>query len=595
VGVQSQKVRFYSGLFTHIKHGDAAKVNSFLSKIANKGPNALSLAVNSRDAAGLTPLMLCASIPCEDRKASQNKQAIMKTLIQTPGVDLNAIDGWGRTALHMSSQNNDEEVVNMLLDAGADKEVLDSDYFTPADYTTDQSIDELLRLDHSCNPPEQPQLPLRLTPSKIRSQSPPKRTRQNESPSWLWGRKQASKKYADEKHSGRPISQKEMQEYIDAVTAAAHEAFDKAELAIVNASRAASSPAVRDALGRVESQQAFDSIFRTFQQAEAAIDNAALKASQSRVMLPGIQYEEKLEAALAESTEAKAQADSAPEQLGEGLRSNASNALDKIDGSDEIAAKTIDLRSVRDDEELIGPESEASEIQEEMMGPIPPQHTFITHLPGPCIIHSKEGTSLALAEKWAWALEAVSRLSHPPSTLPEASFHHKYSVGSQAENTMAHADSTFDHAYKQMPESADAALHPHTGNGHQVYNPDNIPYDSKTWVQMDADHELQKCFTEETGWYDGDKYSGRYRKNYSTASNKQSTSPRSNHNSNPDWHIDYEIDVHGIKAIPTVVDLLEAADDIATRSAMRVELTEQGAGVQEACDIGDDELEHRVL
>jgi len=589
-----------------------SKVNSFLTKIASKGPNALKLAVNSRDAAGLTPLMLSASIPCVDSKASKNKQAIIKRLLQTPGVDLNATDGWGRTALHMCSQNNDEEVVNMLLEAGADKEVLDSDYFAPADYTTDQTIDELLRLDHSCNPPDQPQRPLRLTPSKIRSQSPPKRSSERGYPEWWWGRVKAAHNYDDVEFPDGPISHDAMQEYVDSVTEAAHDAFAKAEAAIVDASRAASSPAVRAALGKVEYQQAFDSIFRTFQQAEAAIDNAALKASQfsatqaiHRVILPGTEYEEELEAALAESTEAKAKADDALEHLGEDLGNNASHSLDEIDVSDEIAA--IELLSERDEGELQEPDGLALDVPEEVtdtMGPMPPQHTFMTHLPGPCIIHSREGTSLAQAEKWAWALEAVGRLSHPPSTLPEAKFHihPKSSTASAADRPGESARVTRGPVRNPTynPDIMDTTLYPHSGNGHQVYNPDNIPYDVKTWEQMEADHEVQKtaAFKEETGWYDGDKYSGRYRKNYTTSSNDQSTRPESNINSNVDWHVAYEVYDTFPKASetrPASAGLLETEADIATRSAMRAEMAEQGAGVQEGCDIGDDELEHRVV
>jgi hypothetical protein len=264
----------------------------------------------------------------------------------------------------------------------------------------------------------------------------------------------------------------------------------------------------------VEYQQAFDSIFRTFQEAEAAIDTAALKAASfsaantiHRAVLPGVEYEEELAAAIAETRVEAAKADEALEQLGEELGNGALQSLDTIEVSDEVAA--IDLLSIRDDEELVAPEdsmSEMAEMPEDLFGtmnPLPPQHTHMTHLPGPCILHPKDGTTLAQAEKWAWALEAAGRLSHPPSTLPQAKFRHRTCTQINGENLVlaraqAHELPTesirvnvnlnpaHDHSYD--PEM-DATLHPSppAHNGHQVYNPDNIPYNPKTWEQMEAD------------------------------------------------------------------------------------------------------------
>ena len=629
--------RSYSGLFTHIKHGDVAKVSSFLSKISNKGGrNALKLAVNSRDAAGLTPLMVTASIPSVDSKAAHNKQAIIQALLKTPGVDVNAQDGWGRTALHICSQNNDREVVKMLLDAGADKEILDSDYFSAADYTTDQTIDEQLHLQHSCNPPDPPQHTVRLTPSKIRSQSPAKRSTSPEFPAWWWDRNKAAHKYDEKDTSDQPASPQAMQEYVDSVTAAAHEAFEKAEAAITDAARAASSPAVRASLAGVEYQQAFDSIFRTFQEAEAAIDTAALKAASfsaantiHRAVLPGLEYEEELAAAIAETPVEAAKADEALEQLGEELGNGALQSLDTIEVSDEVAA--IDLLSIRDDEELVAPEdsmSEMAEMPEDLFGtmnPLPPQHTHMTHLPGPCILHPKDGTTLAQAEKWAWALEAAGRLSHPPSTLPQAKFRHRTSTQingeslvlarAQAhelptESTRVNVNLNPAHEHSYDPEM-DATLHPSppAHNGHQVYNPDNIPYNPKTWEQMEADRLLRKKafgWQEESGWYDGDKYSGRYSKTSTTSSNNARAAAASKTGSNEvDWYVGYEVDVHEMfpkdkgpqppsASASNLLDTADTEEDIATRRAVRAEMVEQGSGVQEGCDIGDDEIEHRM-
>jgi hypothetical protein len=80
----SVSVRWTSGLFTHIKHGDAKKVHSFLSHIATKGPNALKLAVNSRDSSGFTPLMLAASNCYGQQRDAIERKKILHTLLKTP-------------------------------------------------------------------------------------------------------------------------------------------------------------------------------------------------------------------------------------------------------------------------------------------------------------------------------------------------------------------------------------------------------------------------------------------------------------------------------------------------------------------------------
>ncbi len=81
-------LRSSSSLFSKIKHADVHGVISFLTKIKEKGPNALALAVNARDPAGFTPLMYTVSDCRGTSKNSHSKRVILHTLLSTP-VDVN--------------------------------------------------------------------------------------------------------------------------------------------------------------------------------------------------------------------------------------------------------------------------------------------------------------------------------------------------------------------------------------------------------------------------------------------------------------------------------------------------------------------------
>ncbi len=88
LGAAGFGARASSSLFSKIKHSDVHGVISFLSKIKDKGPNALALAVNARDHAGFTPLMYTVS-DCRGTSGAQHaKRVILHTLLSTP-VDVN--------------------------------------------------------------------------------------------------------------------------------------------------------------------------------------------------------------------------------------------------------------------------------------------------------------------------------------------------------------------------------------------------------------------------------------------------------------------------------------------------------------------------
>lgn len=445
---------------------------------------------------------------------------------------VNAIDDWGRTACHFAAQNNDRDIVDALVSAGANIEILDSDYFSAADYTSDPDVENILRLPHSCNPPNAPQRPLRLIPSKIRTRSPAKREHlstavlqdknhnhatlskdairpspnlpsatvsdereggETDDPttSVWWVEDQAFSNYSD-------AAEYCMHEYLESVKMAAQEAFDKAEASIIDASRAASSPKVRASLADVEYQAAFDKVFRTFQKAEAAVNEAARAAAtrpsprQTRVARGRVTAEPERFAADTERDPESSEGGDTFFQLGEKMIQGTFTALNDIPDRDE--AGISDLLTTASPSELDSNRGKSSISSQDQVG--------LSELP--------------------------------------------------------------------------------------LYNPDCIPQHShKTWEQMESDNAVRLGWKEEDGigWYDGDKYSGRYK-----AESVQDDDYT--HSEYPDWYIadlNAEIKHSESNSAPKLnraaMSASKTADakDAATRRALSAE---KEIGTQEGCDIG---------
>jgi hypothetical protein len=136
-------------LFSKIEEADVKGVSNFIEDIRSKGANALKLALNARDGNGFTPLMKVVSLPLSNKA----KNDLLEILLAIPETSVNASDSWGRTSLHLASQNNDTSSVRHLLRRGALTEVCDNDYFYPVDYTSDINIERALHIVHSVNPP----------------------------------------------------------------------------------------------------------------------------------------------------------------------------------------------------------------------------------------------------------------------------------------------------------------------------------------------------------------------------------------------------------------------------------------------------------
>ena len=103
-----------SSLFRMIKNAEKDRFHQFLERVGRHGPNGLKLAVNTRNEDNLTPLMFAVLNKSRlggKKRASENGRAltaIIDELLNTDGIDLNAVDGWGRTALHLAASNNDQ-------------------------------------------------------------------------------------------------------------------------------------------------------------------------------------------------------------------------------------------------------------------------------------------------------------------------------------------------------------------------------------------------------------------------------------------------------------------------------------------------------
>lgn len=156
-----------SGLFRIIKNAQKDHFHDFLERLGRHGPRAKALAVNSRDGEGLTPLMFAVAhksrLGGRRGKASEHTRAIkaiMDELLSTEGIDLDAIDGWGRTALHLAANNNDQESCKLLIEAGADSNIEDNDYFTASSYALDAETSDI------CSSP-------RRIPDKLRHRHKP--------------------------------------------------------------------------------------------------------------------------------------------------------------------------------------------------------------------------------------------------------------------------------------------------------------------------------------------------------------------------------------------------------------------------------------
>jgi ankyrin repeat protein len=118
-------------LIQEIKKKDKANLN-LVNDLIVLGAN-----LDWQDTAGWTALHFC---------ASRNHPEIARMLIDA-GADLNiqdTDDDW--TALHWCAIHNHPEIAKMLIDAGADLNIQDTDGSTALHYCADQNHPELLRM-----------------------------------------------------------------------------------------------------------------------------------------------------------------------------------------------------------------------------------------------------------------------------------------------------------------------------------------------------------------------------------------------------------------------------------------------------------------
>lgn len=95
------------------EHGHAEIADALLKK----GANPLKT-----DGQGRTPLHLAAHNGNED---------LVKLLLEQPGVDVNAVDDFGRSALHHACLREKDDAAKVLLAAGANTDLYDKNGFTP--------------------------------------------------------------------------------------------------------------------------------------------------------------------------------------------------------------------------------------------------------------------------------------------------------------------------------------------------------------------------------------------------------------------------------------------------------------------------------
>ena len=134
--------RSVSSLFSKIKKANKSGIEKFINDLKDKGPNAVSKCVNSRNQSNFTPLMFCVI-----QKPFTNRHLeIMDFILNCDnGVDINATDDWGRSALHLASFSNNKSAITLLLEHSAQVDLQDSDYFLPVDYANSLECDDLLR------------------------------------------------------------------------------------------------------------------------------------------------------------------------------------------------------------------------------------------------------------------------------------------------------------------------------------------------------------------------------------------------------------------------------------------------------------------
>ena len=97
-----------------------------------------------------TPLHICVCIG--------DKTKVMNQL--TPSSDINAVDDWGRTPLHLSAQNDWVEITQLLLDEGADPQIRDHRNRRPLEMTQEgsETYDMIYQATHVPPTPEPPGL-----------------------------------------------------------------------------------------------------------------------------------------------------------------------------------------------------------------------------------------------------------------------------------------------------------------------------------------------------------------------------------------------------------------------------------------------------
>lgn len=78
---------------------------------------------NARDRDGLTALHHAAESGC----------AVMVAVLLDGGADPNALDGGGRTPLHAAAAAGADDVISVLMESGADPAIRDSAGFAPGD------------------------------------------------------------------------------------------------------------------------------------------------------------------------------------------------------------------------------------------------------------------------------------------------------------------------------------------------------------------------------------------------------------------------------------------------------------------------------
>lgn len=131
VSRQQQLCEPYDGttLADFIKDEDLTKVIKFLSSLKTDE-------VNELDESGLGLIHWC---------TDRGNAEILQVLVRVPGIDLNLRDEDGQTALHYASSCGHGNCLQLLLEAGADRTVLDNDGNTYLDVAYDDAMRQLIQ------------------------------------------------------------------------------------------------------------------------------------------------------------------------------------------------------------------------------------------------------------------------------------------------------------------------------------------------------------------------------------------------------------------------------------------------------------------